>query len=130
MRRPGFAPGSGQVGFVLEKVALGQVFFKYFGFPCQSSFHQILHPLRTKRIIKEIIKKYSLLLSDSILFLRVGSGYFETLSISKQVIHKFMGRGPHFQGQQLLFVHKQTRDFQRILMLSRVLLTFRRGLDW
>jgi hypothetical protein len=29
------------VGFVVDKVALGQVFFEYFGFPCQSSFHQI-----------------------------------------------------------------------------------------
>jgi hypothetical protein len=26
------------VGFVVDKVALGQVFSKYFGFPCQS-FH-------------------------------------------------------------------------------------------
>jgi hypothetical protein len=32
-----------QVGFVVDKVALGQAFFEYFGFPCQSSFHQILH---------------------------------------------------------------------------------------
>jgi hypothetical protein len=24
-------------------VALGRVFSEYFGFPCQSSFHQILH---------------------------------------------------------------------------------------
>jgi hypothetical protein len=32
-----------QVGFVVDKVALGQVFSDYFGFPCQSSFHQILH---------------------------------------------------------------------------------------
>jgi hypothetical protein len=31
------------VGFVVEKVALGQVFSKYFGFPCQSSFHHLLH---------------------------------------------------------------------------------------
>jgi hypothetical protein len=29
-----------QVGFVVDKVALGQVFSEYFGFPCQSSFHQ------------------------------------------------------------------------------------------
>jgi hypothetical protein len=36
-------PGSGHVGFVLENVALGQVFSEYFGFPCQSSFHQLLH---------------------------------------------------------------------------------------
>jgi hypothetical protein len=34
-RRPGFDPGSGQVGFVVDKVALGQVFSEYFGFPCQ-----------------------------------------------------------------------------------------------
>jgi hypothetical protein len=38
-----FEPGSGQVGFVVDKVALGQVFSEYFGFPYQSSFHQILH---------------------------------------------------------------------------------------
>jgi hypothetical protein len=31
------------VGFVVDKAALGQVFSKYFGFPCQSSFHQFLH---------------------------------------------------------------------------------------
>jgi hypothetical protein len=31
------------MGFVVDKVALGQVFSEYFGFPCQSSFHQILH---------------------------------------------------------------------------------------
>jgi hypothetical protein len=31
------------VGFVVDKVALGQVSFpEYFGFPCQS-FHQIFH---------------------------------------------------------------------------------------
>jgi hypothetical protein len=34
------------VGFVVDKVVLGQVFSEYFGFPCQSSFHQLLrnHP--------------------------------------------------------------------------------------
>jgi hypothetical protein len=31
------------VGFVVDKVALGQVFSGYFGFPCQLSFHQLLH---------------------------------------------------------------------------------------
>jgi hypothetical protein len=36
-RRPEFDPGSGQVGFVVDKVALGQVFSEYFGFPCPSS---------------------------------------------------------------------------------------------
>jgi hypothetical protein len=42
-RRPGFAPRSGQVGFVVDKVALEQVFSEYFGFLCQSSFHKILN---------------------------------------------------------------------------------------
>jgi hypothetical protein len=32
-----------QVGFVVDKAALGQVFSEYLGFPCQSSFHKILH---------------------------------------------------------------------------------------
>jgi hypothetical protein len=31
------------VGFVVDKVALGQVFSEYLDFPCQSSFHQLLH---------------------------------------------------------------------------------------
>jgi hypothetical protein len=42
-RRPGFKPGYGHVVFVVDKVALGQVFSEYFTFPCQSSFHQLLH---------------------------------------------------------------------------------------
>jgi hypothetical protein len=36
-------PRSGHVGCVVDRVALRQVFFEYFGFPCQSSFHQLLH---------------------------------------------------------------------------------------
>jgi hypothetical protein len=28
---------------VVDKVVLGQDFSEYFGFPCQSSFHQLLH---------------------------------------------------------------------------------------
>jgi hypothetical protein len=32
------------MGFVVDKATLGQVFSEYFGFPCQSSFYQILHP--------------------------------------------------------------------------------------
>jgi hypothetical protein len=31
------------VGFVVDKVTLGQVFSEYFSFTCQSSFHQFLH---------------------------------------------------------------------------------------
>jgi hypothetical protein len=41
-RRPGFASGQ-HMGFVVDKAALGQVFSEYFGFLCQSSFHQFLH---------------------------------------------------------------------------------------
>jgi hypothetical protein len=40
-QRPGFAFGQ-SVGFVVDKEAVGQVFFEYFGFPCQL-FHQFLH---------------------------------------------------------------------------------------
>jgi hypothetical protein len=36
-RRPGFKPGSSHLGFVVNKVALGQFFSEYFGLPCQSS---------------------------------------------------------------------------------------------
>jgi hypothetical protein len=42
-RQPGIDPRSGHVGFVVDKVALGQDFSEYFGFPCQSSFHLLLH---------------------------------------------------------------------------------------
>jgi hypothetical protein len=41
--RPGFKPGSIHLGFVVDKVALGQGFSEYFGFPCQSLFRQFLH---------------------------------------------------------------------------------------
>jgi hypothetical protein len=34
---------SSHVGFLVDKVALGQVFFEYFGFSCQSSFLQLLY---------------------------------------------------------------------------------------
>jgi hypothetical protein len=38
-RRPGFDPGSGQVGFVVDKVVLEQVLSEHFGFSCLLSFH-------------------------------------------------------------------------------------------
>jgi hypothetical protein len=38
-----FEPSSNYVRFVVDKVALGQVFSQYFGFPCQFSFHRLLH---------------------------------------------------------------------------------------
>jgi hypothetical protein len=31
------------VGFVVDEVALGQVFSEYFGFLCQFSFHRLLY---------------------------------------------------------------------------------------
>jgi hypothetical protein len=43
LRWPGFNPRSSHVGSVVDKVALGQVFSEYFSFPCQFSFHQLLH---------------------------------------------------------------------------------------
>jgi hypothetical protein len=43
LRRPGFDPRSGHVGFVVDKMVLGQVFSEDFGFPGQFSFHQMLH---------------------------------------------------------------------------------------
>jgi hypothetical protein len=30
------------MGFLMDKLALGQVFSEYFGFPCQLSFRQII----------------------------------------------------------------------------------------
>jgi hypothetical protein len=38
----GSNPGLVMWDFVVDKVALGQVFSEYFGFPCHSSFHQLL----------------------------------------------------------------------------------------
>jgi hypothetical protein len=40
---PWLDPRSGHVGFVVDKVAMRQVFSEYFGFPCQSSYHRLLH---------------------------------------------------------------------------------------
>jgi hypothetical protein len=38
---PGSRPG--HVGFVVDEVAPGQVFSEYLSFPCQFSFHRLLH---------------------------------------------------------------------------------------
>jgi hypothetical protein len=40
---PSFKPRSGHVGLMVDKVAFRQIFSKYFGFPCQFSFHQIFN---------------------------------------------------------------------------------------
>jgi hypothetical protein len=46
-----------QVGFVVDKVASGQVFSEYFGFPCQTrSFHQLLHPHNHPRQLAEALR--------------------------------------------------------------------------
>jgi hypothetical protein len=39
LRRPGFDPGSVHVGFVVDKVALGQAFLRVVAFPLSISFH-------------------------------------------------------------------------------------------
>jgi hypothetical protein len=39
LRRSGFHPGSVHVVFVVDKVALGQVFLRVVGFPLSISFH-------------------------------------------------------------------------------------------
>jgi hypothetical protein len=39
LQRPWFDPGSFYLGFVVEKMALGQVFTWYFGLPLSMSFH-------------------------------------------------------------------------------------------
>jgi hypothetical protein len=46
--QPCHSPGSqslasNHVGFVVDKVALGKIFSENFCFPCQFSFHQLLH---------------------------------------------------------------------------------------
>jgi hypothetical protein len=42
-RRPGFQARSDYVGFVVDRVTLVQAFSEYFSFPCQLSFHQMIH---------------------------------------------------------------------------------------
>jgi hypothetical protein len=57
-RRPGFDPASVHVRFMVDKVALGQVFFpKYLGFACQ--FHATGAPLhgKTEKIITGLHEK-------------------------------------------------------------------------
>jgi hypothetical protein len=47
LRRPVFDHKSSHVGFVMDNAALGKVFCKYFGFPCQFSLNYLL---RTHRL--------------------------------------------------------------------------------
>jgi hypothetical protein len=43
IERPAFVHSSGHVAFVADNVALKLVFTQCFYFPCQFSFHQLLH---------------------------------------------------------------------------------------
>jgi hypothetical protein len=55
-RWPGFEPGSGHVGCVVDKAALEQVSSEYFGFPCHS-FHRLLNIIRgwySRPIVAEV----------------------------------------------------------------------------
>jgi hypothetical protein len=54
-RRPGFDPLSVHVGFVVDKVALGQVFPESFGFPLSISFHRCSITRKTTKIIIIIV---------------------------------------------------------------------------
>jgi hypothetical protein len=42
-RRPGLELGSSNVGFVVDRVELGQVFSEFVGFSYKFSFHRLLH---------------------------------------------------------------------------------------
>jgi hypothetical protein len=56
---PGFASGSSHVGFVVEKVALGQVFSEYFGFPLLPIFIPPISPQRRIEIELTFRRKMS-----------------------------------------------------------------------
>jgi hypothetical protein len=45
-----FEPKPGHMGFVVDKVALGQVFSEYFCFTCKLSFHRLLHTHRLSSV--------------------------------------------------------------------------------
>jgi hypothetical protein len=49
LQQPKFNPKSSHVGSAVDKMALGQVSFKSFGFLCHISFHQTLHTYPSSR---------------------------------------------------------------------------------
>jgi hypothetical protein len=51
-RQLGFEPGSGRVGFLVDKLELGHVSSEYFGFPCQVSFHQLFHNIHDVGLVQ------------------------------------------------------------------------------
>jgi hypothetical protein len=82
------------VGFVVDKVALVQDFFKYFGFPCQFSFHRLLHihhlPCGAGSIAQLVA--YVLLLLLLLLFILTANGFLpggsgNTIRHNKQITH-------------------------------------------
>jgi hypothetical protein len=52
-RRPGFDPRSVHVGFVVDKVALGQVFLRVVGFLLSISFHW--YSINCKNLVKKLL---------------------------------------------------------------------------
>jgi hypothetical protein len=59
------------MGFVLDKVALGKVFFEYSVFPCKFSFRRLLHthhPGLVAGVPSGFTPPHRLNLSDTILF--------------------------------------------------------------
>jgi hypothetical protein len=50
-RRPGFDPVSLHVEFVVDIMALGQVFSEYFGFPLSISFHRRSIKMEKRKIL-------------------------------------------------------------------------------
>jgi hypothetical protein len=51
-QRSGFEPGSGHVGFMVDKAAMGQVLLRVLRFPCQSS-HRLLHTHHHTGLVQE-----------------------------------------------------------------------------
>jgi hypothetical protein len=75
-RKPRFAPGSVHVGFMVDKVTLGQVFLEFFGFPLSKSFQHcsILIYHRTKRCVSALTKQRIIPRASALIRQCLGSG--------------------------------------------------------
>jgi hypothetical protein len=51
-RHPAFDAMSGHMGFRVDRITREQVFPLYVGFPCQFSFHQLLHGLVIESVVR------------------------------------------------------------------------------
>jgi hypothetical protein len=77
---PGFEPRSDHVGIVIGKATLGQSFSEYFRFPCQFSFHRLLHTHRHQGLVQWPVGsgqrcKISAKMLKSVFLLVAGTGY-------------------------------------------------------